>query len=250
MSDSVERHLSEMIANRDYLEKKPILKKIYQQFYEKIADQIQNDHDGHTVELGSGIANIKSVIPHCITTDLFANPWVDQTENAFALSFKNDSVANLILFDVFHHLKHPGTALKEFFRVLTPGGRLVIFDPDVSLLGRIVYGCFHPEPIGFKESIEWLADKNFEANEPTYYAAQGNAHRIFVKDEFPYERLGFQKVFQSRNSALTYVASGGYSKPQLYPDSMFKSLRALESLLNRFPGLFSTRLLVAVEKSY
>ena len=71
---------------------------------------------GSVVELGSGIGNIKEVIPKCLCTDLFPNPWLDYVENAYALSFGSASVSNLILFDVFHHLKYPGTALQEFHR--------------------------------------------------------------------------------------------------------------------------------------
>ena len=64
-----------------------------------------------------------------------------------ALTFADESVANLILFDVWHHLEYPGTALAEFQRVLAKGGRLVIFDPAMGLLGRAVYGLCHHEPL-------------------------------------------------------------------------------------------------------
>jgi hypothetical protein len=48
------------------------------------------------------------VIPECVTTDIFPNPWLDRVENAYALNFADASVGNLILFDVFHHLEFPG----------------------------------------------------------------------------------------------------------------------------------------------
>jgi hypothetical protein len=53
---------------------------------------------------------------------------------------------------------------------------------------------------------------------------------------------------RKRLSALSYVASGGYSKPQLYPDRIYPFLRAIEPTLERFPMLFSTRALVVLEK--
>lgn len=79
-------------------------------------------------------------MPDALATDLFPSPWIDQTENAYALSFADGSVSNLILVDVWHHLQYPGTALAEFHRVLGPGGHLIIFDPATGVLGRIVYG--------------------------------------------------------------------------------------------------------------
>ena len=71
------------------------------------------------------------------------------------MSFEDGSVANLILFDVWHHLEYPAAALAEFHRVLVPQGRLIIFDPAMGLLGRIVYGLFHHEPLGLKDKIQW-----------------------------------------------------------------------------------------------
>ena len=50
--------------------------------------------------------------------DLFSNPWLDRRENCYAMNFADGSVSHLILFDVWHHLRYPGTALREFHRVL------------------------------------------------------------------------------------------------------------------------------------
>ena len=89
------------------------------------------------------MGNIKTVIPECITSDLFENPWLDRVENIYKLSFDKESVSNLILFDVWHHLEYPAKALAEASRVLVPQGRLIIMEPAMSLLGKIVYGNFH-----------------------------------------------------------------------------------------------------------
>ena len=81
-------------------------------------------------------------------TDLFPNPWIDRVESAYNLSFSDNSISHLILFDVWHHLEYPVNALKEAHRVLTSGGTLIIMEPAMSVLGRIVYGKFHHEPLG------------------------------------------------------------------------------------------------------
>jgi SAM-dependent methyltransferase len=94
---------------------------------------LANLDNGEIIELGSGIGNIQEVIPRCVKTDLFPNPWIDRVENEFQLSCADATVSDLILFDVFHHLRYPGTALQEFRRVLKPGDRVPIFDPYMSM---------------------------------------------------------------------------------------------------------------------
>ena len=147
MTTPLQEHNIEIQKNLQLWKKKPLLRKVYADFYQTIAHHLRQDLNGLTIEIGSGTGNIKDAIPTCIRTDLFPNPWVDRVENAYILSFMDASVATLILFDVFHHLRYPGTAIQEFHRVLVPGGRVIIFDPFISLAGRLIYGFFHHEPI-------------------------------------------------------------------------------------------------------
>ena len=127
MSLPEEQHNVEIHENLKSWKRKPILQKIYHGFYVQIASYVSQSIKGKIVELGSGIGNLKMLIPNVICTDMFKNPWIDQVENAYSLSFDSDSVSNIILFDVFHHLQYPGTAINEFHRVLNKNGRIVIF---------------------------------------------------------------------------------------------------------------------------
>jgi SAM-dependent methyltransferase len=241
------QHNDEIAQNLRHWEAKPLLRKLCDAFYREIARHVRHDLPGLTVEVGSGIANLKNVLPDAIATDIFPNPWLDRTENAYRLSFTDSSIANLILFDVFHHLEFPGTALEECRRVLQPGGRVIIFDPAVSLLGFLVYGVFHHEPIGWHRPIIWLAPKNFDPNGAPYYAAQGNATRIFFSDAYKKELAGWS-VHAQRMAAISYIASGGYRRTQLYPTQMLGFMRMLDRACDTLPKLFATRLLVALEK--
>ena len=248
MLPSTNQHNIEIQANLDRWNSKPLLRKIYRSFHELIASVINRSDGGITVELGSGIGNIKEVIPDCLRTDLFANPWIDQTENAYQLSFANNSVSNLILFDVFHHLRYPGTAIKEFSRVLIPGGRVIIFDPCISLLGFLVYGLGHHEPIAIFSKIDWLAASNWRPENDSYYAAQGNAYRIFFGRCSPLLDIDLSIKIKKRYSSLSYVASGGYSQRQLYPSTLYPFIKWIDRVCDFLPLLFATRLLVVLEK--
>jgi SAM-dependent methyltransferase len=248
MALELEQHNREIQANLQSWRRKPLLQEIYRDFYAEIARELRRDLPGKTVEIGSGIGNLKTVMPEALATDIFPNPWLDQIENAYAMSFAGESVANLILFDVWHHLQYPGTALAEFRRVLAQGGRLIIFDPAMGALGRLIYGNFHHEPLGLGEPIQWFAPVNFSPDEMSYYAAQGNAQRVFVAGEFAAELADWRIVRRKLMAAIPYVASGGFSGPQLYPQRLLPLLRLIDRAATWVPSLFGTRLLVVLEK--
>jgi len=246
-----EQHNHEIWINLNKWNDKPLLQKIYHDFYKRIKNQLNYQISGKIVELGSGIGKIKEIINECITTDIFPNHWIDQSENAYSMSFENESVSNLILFDVFHHIQYPGEAFKEFYRVLKKKGRLIIFDPDISLLGFLVYGLFHHEPVAFFKKIIWHPIPGSNLTETPYYAAQGNASRIFYYHRKRYSKFLLNKwKIQNikRISAISYVASGGYKKKQLYPAKHYHKMRQIDKLLDVFPLLFSTRILIVIEK--
>lgn len=244
----LEQHNREIQANLESWRRKPLLREIYRDFYAEIARELRRDLPGETVEIGSGIGNLKTVMPEALATDIFPNPWLDRVENAYALSFGDASLANLILFDVWHHLQYPGTALAEFRRVLAREGRLIIFDPAMGMLGRVVYGVFHHEPLGLREPIQWQAPPDFSPDEMNYYAAQGNAQRVFLSSEFASGLSDWRMVRRSTMAGIPYVASGGFSGPQLYPECLLPLLRSIDRFASRAPSLFATRLLAVLEK--
>jgi SAM-dependent methyltransferase len=246
---SIEKHNIEIHQNQKTLEQKPLIRLIYQKFYFEIKNRLNPKENGLTVELGSGLGLIKEVIPSCITTDLFENPWLDRVESAYSLKFDDGSISNLILFDVWHHLQYPASALKEFHRVLRGEGRLILFDPAMGYLGRIIYGLFHHEPIGLRESITWYAPPNFKEGSQHYFAALGNCWRMFHKKLLPKQIQGWRLKEVTFYPALAYMASGGFSKPQLFPTSLLSLIWTIENFLKLFPALFACRMLVVLERN-
>lgn len=243
----IELHNELIEKNHNLWKRKPLLHTVYMELYRVMSGYL-SAAPGKTVELGSGMGSIHEIIPDCIRTDLFPYPWIDQIENAYHLSFADSSLANLLMTDVFHHLRYPGAALNEFHRVLVPGGRVIIMEPGMGLLGRLVYGVFHVEPIAWENEITWSLPEGWHGDDPDYYAAQGNATRIFTQKKYA-DRLKEWKIITTKQiSALAYAASGGYSGPQLYPMALYPLIKIIEKPLQFFPALFATRLLVVLEK--
>jgi hypothetical protein len=245
---NIELHSADHLRNKRFWEKKPILRSVYSNFYKEIAARLDSRTPGLTVELGSGIGVSKDHFPGCITTDLFANPWVDRVENAYKLTFSDQTVRNLILFDVWHHLEYPGSALDEFSRVLVTGGRVILFEPAMSLLGRIVYGLFHREPIGLEKELHWRIPEGIKLDELGYYAAQGNCWRLFRK-KIKSDKLAEWTVIESTYlPGIAYIFSGGFSGPKLLPDFLLRPVLKREGVLPYFSGLLAIRMLVVLEK--
>jgi len=117
------------------------------------------------------------------------------------------------------------------------------------LLGRLVYGVFHHEPIGTFKKIAWEKTNDINFEELPYYAAQGHANKIFVGRSFRDKLHGWNLKKVKRMSKLSYVASGGYSGKQLYPHSLYGAMKMIDSVCDLLPFLFSTRILVVLEKN-
>lgn len=245
---AMKEHAREIAETRECWDRKPLLRAAYRGFHEEIRRRLAPG-PGLTVELGSGIGMIKETIPDCITTDLFPNPWVDQTEDAYALSFADSSVSNLILFDVWHHLEYPGSAMAEFARVLAPEGRVILFEPAaLSLLGRLVFGLFHHEPIHAPGPQEWFIPPGLQRTSLPYYAAQGNAWKMFRGNQVP---PPFAEKWRCTETAFypafDWLAAGGFRQRQLLPASLAPLVQAVSGLVAFASHLSSTRMLVILE---
>jgi SAM-dependent methyltransferase len=243
MTAPLSQHQTEIQRNLDVWQRKPLLRLIYAQFYERIVALFDPALPGRIVEIGSGAGNLKSRLPQAISTDLFPNPWLDVACDGYELPFKSGTISHLILFDVFHHLRAPNAFLREARRVLTREGRLILFEPYISCSSCLAYEFVHHEPVAWRKPI------NFAETLPRprdYYAAQGNATRLFFRREQPDWPSGWTVFHTSVLAGFSYLFSGGFSKPALYPMRCLPWLRRSDERLSRWPRLFGVRCLVGL----
>ena len=243
MTAPLAQHQAEIERNLRAWEAKPLLKEIYVGFYRRILALIDPAIPGRIVEIGSGIGNLKTHLPAALATDLFPNPWLDLACDGYELPFKQGSLSHLVLFDVFHHLRAPNAFLREARRVLAPAGRLILFEPYISWFSSPVYGLLHHEPVAWGKPI------NLTESLPRprdYYAAQGNATRLFFRNEIPDWPEGWQIFHAEGFSCFHYLLSGGYSKPAFYPAGWLHGFRRLEAKLSRWPRVFGGRCLICL----
>jgi len=243
MPTPLEQHNIEIQKNLRSWERKPLLRRIYRDFYTCIVALIDRSIEGRILEIGSGIGNLKDQVPESISSDLFPNPWLDLVCDGYELPFKDGTLSHIILFDVFHHLEAPRAFLREARRALQPRGRVIIFDPYISLASWPVYGLLHHEPIGWSEPINF--DERFDPPRG-YYAAQGNATRLFFRRQFPDWLRGWEVFHAAAMARFSYLLSGGFSKPALYPAACYPLLTGIDEALSWCPALFGARCLVGL----
>jgi len=241
MTRPIEQHQIEIRRNDEAWRRKPLLRRLYHGFYDRILALIDPTIPGAIVEIGSGIGNLKERLPEAIATDLFRHAWLDLVCDGYHLPFAAGRVSHLILFDVFHHLETPSAFLREARRVLAPGGRVILVDPYISLTSYPFYEWLHHETVGG-------AAIDFGDTPPPsrYYAAQGNATRLFFRRERPDWPEGWRVIRARASAEFSYLLSGGFSRPSIYPARWLGAVRRADSFFSRWPRLFGARCLVAL----
>jgi SAM-dependent methyltransferase len=230
----------------------PALRTSYRDWYGMIRANLPPRELGPWVEIGSGPGFARHFIPELLLTDIVKAPWHDREMDAESLPFEPGSVGALVLFDVLHHLAAPATFFAEADRVLRPGGRIVIIEPYVSPISRVVYGLFHEEPVIL--GVDPLAPARAAADQvkDPFTSNQAIPTLVFCRDH----GRGFARAFPNlavtcvrRMAGLAFPATGGLGRRPLLPFALWKALHWMEGLLPEVAfRLVGFRMLVVIEK--
>jgi SAM-dependent methyltransferase len=233
-----------LAERREIWTSKPILQRLYFRWYGHIKKALR---PGRTLELGGGSGNLKDFLPEAITSDVVFEPWLDAVMDAHAIPFKEESLDNVVLFDVLHHLAAPVVFFHEVERVLKPEGRAVMMEPYVSWLSYPVYRFLHAE--GMEWDTDPFHDQSSKKKEP-FAGNQAIPTLLFEKHRkellmlFPrLHVIGEQKL-----DTLIYPLSGGFHQPSFCPLFLWGFLERLERLLNRVGRFMAFRLFIVLEK--
>lgn len=241
-------HIEIDIKNRKIFKKKKLIKRIYFDYFNEIKKNIFFDPLFPILEIGSS-GFIKEIIPNCITSNLLKNDeMIDRVINIFDLEKNKDIYSNIIMIDIFHHLEFPMLAIKNLNSALCKNGRVILIEPAMGLLPRLIYKMFHHEPNGFDFKINWSEDSN-QIQKKSYFAAQALTWRAFVKKE-----LNYNKYFKIKKieyfSDFAYLGSGGFTFNAMYPESFYPIIKKFDTLLNVLSrNFFAARMLIVLEKN-
>ncbi len=231
---------STTVLHRDILNRKPFLRRIYQDYYEQMQAAFPNNPDGRNVlEIGSGAGFIKEVLPESITSDLIVMDGLDVTASALQLPFADQSLDGIVMINVLHHLPDVEAFFRESRRCLKPGAKIVMIEPANTLWSRFVYTYLHHEP--FDPKGGWTfppGGRLTDANVALPWIVFKRDRDRFAK-EFPEFEINRLKV----HSPFIYLLSGGFTMKALVPAfsyGFFKFLGRLISPLNGCLGMFMT----------
>lgn len=221
------------LEHKRIIEKKPFLKRLYQEWYSEIKRRLSGIPEGKIIELGSGGGFMKEVIPSITTSDILELDENDLTFNALDMPFANNSIAAFVMVDVFHHVPDSEKFLSEMQRCLKPEGKIVMSEPCTSIYSKFIFKNFHHEP--FNIHGNWT----IPGSGPMSDANGALPWIVFERDRerfnrsFPDLRIAELK----KHTALRYLLSGGVSMKQFVPTWSFGFLRTMEKLVKfLYPG--------------
>jgi SAM-dependent methyltransferase len=216
---------STTLARRRILQEKPFLRKIYLEWYETLLAALPPS-GGRVLELGSGAAFLKDLLPELLTSEIVAWEGVSLVAEAQRLPLRDASLRGIVMTNVFHHLGDCRAFLREAARTIRPGGVVAMIEPWVTPWSRLVYGHLHHEPF-VPEAAAW----EFPVKGPLSDANGALPWIVFDRDlhlferEFPEWRI--ERIAPSM--PVRYLLSGGLSKRSLMPGSAFGFWRAAEA---------------------
>lgn len=133
--------------------------------------------------------NLKALYPLCAATE--------------TLPFKPDTFERIVVVDALHHFQNQTVALLELWRVLKPGGRLLIEEPDIQH-GLIKVVALMERAAGMRShfhSRHWIADV-FARHQIAAQSQKASTWSFYLMVDKPATQDDFLKNFYPLSSAF------------------------------------------------
>jgi hypothetical protein len=230
---------------RRIIREKAFLRRLYAEWFALVREALPPGA-GEVVELGSGGASIREVIPGVITSEVFRAPAVQVVADARALPFAPGTLRALVLVDVLHHVPDVARFFRDAAACVRAGGAIVAIEPWVTPWSRLVYRRLHHEPFD-PNSEGWT----LPPGGPLSTANGALPWIVLQRDRARFEReLPEWSVRTIRPlMPVSYLLSGGVSMRSLAPGWLYPAVRAAEEALAGWGGHAAMFALLVVERT-
>jgi SAM-dependent methyltransferase len=115
----------------------------------KIACDLLGALDGPALNIGAGSTEQK--LPNCIEMEYAIFRHTDVVGDAHCLPFADGAFAAVITFNTFEHLYDPARAAQEIYRVLRPGGRVLLHTAFLQPLHEAPHHYYNATEFGIRQ---------------------------------------------------------------------------------------------------
>lgn len=238
-SDPAEQHL----ARRRVWENKYAIRSCYRGWLERLRPFIIS---GRSLEVGAGSGHMKTLWPELIETDVVATPYVDVVADGMRLPVAPESLSNLLVIDLLHHLPDPHRFFDEAARVLRPGGRVLAIEPYITPLSWIGYRLLHHEDIYFG------GYRRASAGSDPWEGNLALPNVLFDREapDWPRRHPQLRIIHRQRFSLFDFQLAGGF-KPYAFVGRprLYDAFAALDRRLDWLAPLAGFRIFCVMERT-
>ena len=233
------------------LARKPMLQDVFNEFhhlFQALDGRYFGGTAGLRIELGAGVAPVRSSYPDVLATDVVAAPHLDRVLDAQAMDLPDGSVRALFGQNCFHHFPEPERFFAEATRVINPGGGIILIEPYHGPCASAVFKRLFASE-GFDKAMPgW----NVPMEGPMNGANQALSYVIFKRDleafrrKFPNLELVHAEPL---GNYLRYVLSGGLNFRQLVPDALVPVVKLAETMASPLRRLLALHHVLVIRRA-
>lgn len=206
------------------------------------------------VEIGSGAGFATTYLPdmRIVLSEIAPHPWIDICLDATNLPFSPASLDAVLCVNALHHFPYPLRFLRDIAAALRPGGHLLIFEPNPSLIMLGVLRIMRHEGWSFERDVFDATTPVSDQRDP--WSGNNAVSALLFRDKanFHAHCPEFEIVEDRLCECLIFLLSGGVTaktRTVPLPPRALAWLDTLDRILcAAAPGIFAMGRIIALRR--
>lgn len=249
------QHIKDVTAALDDLKKNKNLNFLIKNRFEWMNNYIEINTQGIEVGAAAGFSKNFTKNKSLLITDFCNDDHLDiKNLDAQNTNLEHESFEYVIASNMLHHIPYPLKFFNEMYRILKKNGKLIIFEPNCSLLFQIITLITKHE--GYDFTVDpWSIEKPIIKEKHLWAGNMAASNLIFDDKTLFKKKIGnkFTLIHHKYDECLIFINSGGvYSKTIYIPLNNFflKFLKQIDNILCfTMPSIFALGRQVVLQKN-